>query len=132
MKIEDIQKRVDGICRAMLDKGLRQPEARFWVESNAEFLVYLTWKEGASGALRDDRSEMYRGKTAEPLFRKADTFVSKLPDKETARRNTFLNALGKVIDLGNELGQDVGALMSEMKRISENAITDGRGIQPAE
>jgi hypothetical protein len=54
---------------------------------------------------------------------KAEAYIAALPSAEETKRNTFIAALAKVVDLGNELGQDVGVLASEMKRISENAIT---------
>jgi hypothetical protein len=131
MHVDEIQKRINKIPAAMAAKGLLQPDASFEIPANAECYVLLKWSKGGERFM-DTGYEWCRGKTAQEALKKAAAYIDALPSAEEAKRNTFLKALGKVIDLGNTLGQDVGALMSEMKRISENAITDGRGIQPAE
>ena len=132
MHTDKIRARLDAMPAAMAAKGLRMPEAQFDITANAGMKVYLKWTDGAGNSCRDERYEFIRSDNPGDVLAKAESFIAALPSADETKRNTFMKALGKVIDLGNELGQDVGALMSEMKRISENAITDGRGIHPVE
>lgn len=131
-KISDVQKRIDALPAAMSAKGLRLPEASFWVRANQEKACYLSWNTGASNRYQDEKSESFRGSNTAAILKKVEAFIASLPSAEETKRNTFLSALGKVIDLGNDLGQDVGALASEMKRLASNALTDQRSIEPAE
>lgn len=130
--ISEIQARLDALPAAMSAKGLRLPGAVFWLEANAEQRAYLTWKTGVGVSYRDEHTERLRGNSASEILDAAEAFIKALPTAEETKRTTFLKALGKVIDLGNELGQDVGPLASEMKRLASNALTDQRRIDPAE
>ena len=132
MHTDKIRARLDAMPAAMSAKGLRLPEAQFDISANADMKVYLKWNDGSGNVFRDEKYEFCRGSSPAEVLAMAESFIAALPSADETKRNTFMKALGKVIDLGNELGQDVGALMSEMKRISENAITDGRSIHPAE
>lgn len=128
-----IQKRLDAMPEAMSAKGLRLPDAALLAKSNQEITCWVSWNTGASDRYVDEKSEVFRGSAPASLLDKAEAFIAALPSADETKRNTFLTALGKVIDLGNELGQDVGALASEMKRLASNAITDQRSrVEPAE
>lgn len=129
MNVNDIQKRIDAMPAAMSAKGLRQPHVEFCLRGNAPLQIMLRSAKGPQTL--DHRYEWFDGSSPREILGKAEAWIANLPSAEETKRNTFLAALGKVIDLGNELGQDVGALMSEMKRISENALTDQR-IQATE
>jgi len=131
-KISEVQKRMDALPAAMSAKGLRLPNTTFWLEANSDARLYLKWNAGAGDLYSDEKREWFRGKTASEMLDAAEAYIDALPSAEETKRNTFLAALGKVIDLGNEFGQDVGALASEMKRLASNALTDQRSIEPAE
>lgn len=131
-KISDVQKRMDALPAAMSTKGLRLPAATFRLEANSDAQLYIKWNAGAGNSCFDEKLEWFRGDTAPEMLDAAEAYIEALPSAEETKRNTFLAALGKVIDLGNELGQDVGALASEMKRLASNALTDQRSIEPAE
>lgn len=133
MDHKDIQRRLDAMPAAMSAKGLRLPEAALWAKANEEIRCWVSWNTGASNRYSDEKTEVFRGSAPASLLDEAEAFIAALPSADETKRNTFLNALGKVIDLGNELGQDVGALASEMKRLASNALTDQRpNVEPAE
>lgn len=126
----EIQKRIDELSDAMIAKGMREPEAQIWLKAKCETTVYLAWKSGTSGGLygNGEQNRFIRGTVAGSLAGAA-TFIAEQPDAETAKLNDFMKALGGVIDLGNRNGIEVdflNPLVETMKRLSENALTDGR------
>lgn len=130
MTIDEIQKRVDALIAAMLAKGLRAPEAAAYLRGNEQPSVSLVWRDARSGTSLSDRQyEFLRADTLPEALDKADAFVAELPDAEERRMHEFMGALGKVIDLGRETGIDaefVNPLEVQMKKLSENVITDQR------
>ncbi|UOK71682.1 hypothetical protein [Ancylobacter polymorphus] len=126
MNTTDIQALIDAIPARMADKGLRQPDGEFCIRANSTPSVMLKWWK--QNGISNTHYEFLRADTPAEALDKAVKFIAAMPSAEEAKRNTFLEALAKVVDLGNELGQDVGALVSEMKRLSENVITDQRKV----
>jgi hypothetical protein len=132
MHTSDIQVRVDQLVKAMLAKGLPQPSADFEVRSNLSPRIVLWWKNGDKSY--DRHCELVGGSDPETILDEADKFIAELPSAEENRRNAFLSALGKVIDLGRENGIEVefiNPLVKTMKRLAEAALTDQR-VAPAE
>lgn len=127
MNTTDIQTLINALPARMADKGLREPDAEFDIKANANPCVLLRWKQDKGYS--DTHYEFLRADTPAEALDKAVKFIADLPSAEETKRNTFLEALAKVVDLGNELGQDVGAIVSEMKRLSENVITDARSAE---
>jgi len=134
MHTDEIQRRIDQIVLAMLAKGLPQPGAEFEVRANMTPRLTLTWKQ--EGRICDRHYEFVDGATPAAILDDADKLIAALPSAEENRRNAFLSALGKVIDLGRENGIEVefiNPLVKTMKRLAEAALTDQRGsIAPAE
>lgn len=132
MDIAEIQKRLDAMPAAMSAKGLRLPNAMLYAEANREPFIALRHNIGPDGSCLNDTSKYFRGSDVAAMLDDAEAWITALPSADETKRNTFLAQLGKVIDLGRDLGQDVGTLAAEMKRIASNALTDQRDIQPAE
>lgn len=131
MDTREIQMRVDQMVRAMLAKGLPQPQAEFEVRANMPPRVALSWHEGEHSYSR--HYELVDGNDAAEIVNDAAALISDLPSAEENRRNAFLASLGKVIDLGRANGIEVdfiNPLVATMKRLSENAITDRRTARP--
>lgn len=132
MDVTEVQKRIDAMPAKMSAKGLRLPDVKVWMSANGDVSVALKRNIGAGNDYRDEKSEYLRGTSIAHLLNEAEAWIENLPSAEETKRDTFLAQLGKVIDLGRDLGQDVGALAAEMKRLASNAITDQRSVQPAE
>jgi hypothetical protein len=131
MNIQEIQARLDRMAVAMGEKGIKTPEARLSVESGDDSpRLYLCKADPkySSGRITTIFQYIRDGALAEKLDA-ADAIIAALPSPEEARRNEFMSALGKVIDLGRENGIDLeylNPLSATMKRLSENALTDQR------
>jgi len=126
MNANDIQQIINAMPARMSARGLLKPDANFQLSANVEPYATLTWSSGTDFSIAGRKYEFARAATPREALDKAEAFIAALPSAEETKRTTFLSALAKVVDLGNELGQDVGALASEMKRLSENVITDQR------
>lgn len=131
MDTDEIQRRLDAMVSAMLDKGKREPNATMFVNANAEPRVMLKWKRTASDPVSiygaDDITNFLTGAFGE-ILDNADNLISGLPTPEQARMAEFTAQLAATIELGKANGIDVqfvNPLTEAMKRLSENAITDG-------
>lgn len=133
--LKQFQKRVDALVSAMLAKAMREPEAAASLRSNDQPQVMLRWKDARRDWLGSDTSfEFLRADSLAEALDKADAFVAKQPDAEERRMHEFMGALGKVIDLGRESGIDsdfINPLEIQMKKLSENIITDQRKTEAA-
>lgn len=124
-----IQKRVDELSNAMVAKGMSRPRAELDFGSHEEPNAYLAWTVIGEYGSEARKSEFIYGDDLPDIFRKASAFISEQPSAEEAKMNAFMKALGGVIDLGNRNGIEVdflNPLVETMKRLSENALTDGR------
>lgn len=133
MHTSDIQVRVDQLVKAMLAKGLPQPAAEFEVRANLTPRAVLKWQDD-SCRLGGNHYEFVDGDDPNDILDRGDALIAELPSAEENRRNAFLSALGKVIDLGRENGIEVefiNPLVKTMKRLAEAALTDQR-VAPAE
>lgn len=127
MNEHEMQAAVDQLVKDMLDKGLRKPRARVMIKSDEAPSVGI--ESGVYGEGDHNYSYPSAPTVAEALDA-ARAIIAAMPDAETTRLNNFMGALGKVIDLGRDLGVDVdfiNPLTATMKRLSENVITDQRG-----
>ncbi|GAA4108607.1 hypothetical protein J1C56_01820 [Aminobacter anthyllidis] len=122
-----IQKRLNALAKAMMAKGLRNPDAKFNLRANVEPQVYLTWDN--IKVKYNNHYEFFNDADITAMLAKADAFVASLPSPDEARMNEFMTALGSVIDLGRENNIEVefvNPLIATMKRLSENVLTDQR------
>lgn len=118
-----IQQKIDDLSRAMLAKGLRNPEAQVMIQAHVAPVVYMHW--GGWGE-PDERTEFVRDPDIGQAITDAFALVESLPSPEEAKRQQFMTSLAKVIDLGRENGIEVdflNPLTETMKRLSENALT---------
>ena len=129
MDTNAIQKRLNEIASAMMTKGLRNPGANFKLNANVQPTVYLTWDNLKSR--HDNHYKWIHGDDIRAMLAEADEFVAAMPDRDQARMNEFMTALGSVIDLGRENNIEVdfvNPLIATMKRLSENVLTDQREV----
>lgn len=127
MNEEQMQAAVDQLMLDMMAKGLRKPEAMIWVRSGQSPQAYLS--SGDYGV--DAWSEVTCGETVGEAIEHARAIIAKMPDAKTRQMQTFMAALGKVIDLGRDNSIDVdflNPLTATMKALSENIITDQREV----
>lgn len=123
MDAHDIKSHVDNLSRAMLAKGLRNPEPTVMIKAHVAPCVYMSW--GRYGE-PDHRVEVIRDPDIREAIQSAFDLVNGLPSPEEAKRQQFMASLAKVIDLGRENGIEVdflNPLTETMKRLSENALT---------
>lgn len=126
MHTDHIQEEMDNLSRAMSAKGLRAPRAQVHIEANVAPCVFIRW--GRYGE-PDDNAEVIRNPDIRQAIEDAFTLIASLPNAEDRKRDEFLTALGRVIDLGRENGIEVdfiNPLTATMKRLSENVITHQR------
>ncbi|SCB30569.1 hypothetical protein [Rhizobium lusitanum] len=133
MNTKEIQKRLDQLMKAMIDKGLKQPCAQFDAESgNIEFRVYLRWQDPTKlgkDRYSDGLFKFIKNDDPGKAFEEADEFVAAMPSGDEARLHQFMGALATVIDLGKDNGIEVefmNPLQATMKKLSENILTDQR------
>ncbi len=132
MDVNEIQRRLDVMIPAMLGKGKREPDATVFINANAEPSVMLKWKRTAADPVTlygsSDVTNFLTGALPE-ILHNADQLIANLPTPEEARMAEFTAQLAATIELGKSNGIDVqfvNPLVEAMKRLSENAITDGR------
>jgi len=126
MHSDHIQEEMDNLSRAMSAKGLRAPKAEAHIEAHARPLVYVRW--GRYGE-PNYRAEVIHDPDIREAIQAAFNLIADLPSPEDRKRDEFLTALGRVIDLGRENGIEVdfiNPLTATMKRLSENVITHQR------
>ena len=124
MNTNEIQQIINAMPARMSAKGLREPAVEFSLSANVSPQVMLRWKKEGDGY--DNHYQWIKAESPREALDKAEAFIAALPSAEETKRNNFLTALGKVIDLGRETGIEVefvNPLVETMKRISENAIT---------
>lgn len=103
-----IQEHVNRLSSLMVAKGLREPEVRFYIESNREMAVVLRWQPlKKKTAYELGRYEYVRGGTPGEMIAKAEAFILALPNADETKFREFMAALGGVIDLGKENGIEV-------------------------
>jgi hypothetical protein len=122
-----VQKRVDDIAKAMVDKGLKTPQANAWVRSNQDFTIYLTWRSDAD----DAKSKFFYADRVDDALSDALNFIRAMPDRDQRNLAEFLEKLGSVIDLGRQHQIDVefiNPLVKTMKELSENALTHQKAV----
>lgn len=129
MKIEEMQIVCNELQAALVAKGKLPSEAYFWIESNTDFVLRLSWKKPNPRASWETEGESFRGADVQKIIKDARRFIAKLPSAKEAKFNEFMGALGNVIDLGRKNGIEVefiNPLTETMKRLSENTLTDQR------
>ena len=130
MTLEEMQAAVDAMQAAMMDKGLRLPKAQIWIESGCDAGILLNWAKG--DAAWADACEFFRGNDMPEIIAAAHAWIAAQPTADERRIREFQAALGRVIDLGRDAGvavEFINPLTDLAKRLSENAITDQRGVQ---
>lgn len=123
MDAHEIQSRMDDLSRAMLAKGLRNPEPTVMIKAHVAPCVYMHWDDEA---FTYGKSEIIRDTDIGQAITDAFALIEGLPSPEETKRQQFMASLAKVIDLGRENGIEVdflNPLTETMKRLSENALT---------
>jgi hypothetical protein len=126
MDVTEIQTRLDKLVKAMLAKGMREPDASATVQAHASPYVGLRRKSKSEATYGDTASEYFTTETIEEGFTKAEAWIEARPSPEQAKLNEFMAAVAAAADMGRELGIDaefVNPLTVMMKKLSENALT---------
>lgn len=127
MDTKDIQTRLNGMIRPMLDKGLVKPEARLYLRADSTPSVSISWDKPNRPSFSYDRINFYgEGEAIEDRLASVDAHIAALPGKDETTLRNFMDALGNVIDMGREHGIEVAfinPLTETMKKLSENALT---------
>ena len=126
MNEEQMQAAVDQLMLDMMAKGIRKAKAFIWIAANEQPKVSIG---GGEYGEVDHWYEYPRGETVGEAIEHARDIISKMPDAKTRQMQTFMAALGKVIDLGRDNSIDMdflNPLTATMKALSENIITDQR------
>lgn len=127
MTYEEIQKAVNEISKMLTDRGVGHHECSIDFRANENPRFYIGCHDKIFGGLN---SKFIRGETPQDVFEETKAFVMALPNKEDSNKQSFMAELASVIDKGKDLGIDVeflNPLVSQMKKLSENIITDKRG-----
>jgi len=126
VNITELQAQADALFKAMTAKGLPVPNAHISVKAFEAPLVYMHWDDPN---MTYGRTEITRDRDISVAIDEAFELIANLPSLEDRKREQFMTALGRVIDLGRENGIDVdfiNQLTATMKRLSENVITHQR------
>ena len=126
MNEEQMQAAVNQLMIDLLGKGIRKAKAFIWIAANEQPNVSIG---GGEYGEVDHWYEYPRGETVGEAIEIARAIIAKMPDATTRQMQTFMAALGKVIDLGRDNSIDVdflNPLTATMKALSENIITDQR------
>lgn len=129
MNVEQIQRAVNELQKALAAKGKHGVDADFRIEAHADHVLTLEWRKAGAIHSYDKDYEWIRGGDPDELITKARQFIHDLPSAEETKFREFMGALGNVIELGRTNGIDVdfiNPLTETMKRLSENALTDQR------
>ena len=122
MMLDQAQMRCDALAVAMMDRGLARPDVTAAIKSNGSPWVMASWRDAA------DKSEYkhFSGDGMAECLRAAEAWVSALPSRDEAIRNTYLRMVADAADFGsaNGLAPDfLAPVIAEMKRLSGNALT---------
>jgi len=133
MTLEEIQKKVDELCSAMLAKGLTNPRAELSIESGGlDFRVLLNWTLRPHEnvfSTGNSRYEFLHAKTGDEALEKAAAYIEALPGREETQMRQFLEAVSAAVEIGRQNGIDanlLNPLQATMQALSANIITDQR------
>ena len=122
--ITEINARLSALVVAMLEKGLHQPKAAFWINADVGYQVALHAGHGYSSA---DHWYDYPG-ADEPMaaIDKAFAIIAAFPDPVTAKLNAHMRRVADCIDKGREDGIDdayIAPLVIVKAAMTENLLT---------
>jgi hypothetical protein len=123
---EEAQAVIDTMPAMLSIKGKSRPDAYLSLYANAGAHLTLRWAKSSKAHDWDSKYQSFTSKPIAGLVADALKFIQNLPDAETARLHDFMGQLGKLIDVGKDLGIEVdylNPLTDAMKRLSENIIT---------
>lgn len=123
MNVDELQEKLDGLTRAMMDKGLAKPEAVGFFRYAAEPMVWLNWCDEVDA---HKAVHFHHGTLSERLDAAA-AHIAALPSADERSRDTALRLIAAAADFctANGFPADfINPLTDAMKRLSENAITE--------
>lgn len=121
MNITEIQERLDALAKAMVEKGLKAPEAALVIKSDRVPSALMSWNFS--------EYECFTCESAAEALTSAEAWVAALPSPEERHRAQFLKLAGAAADYaadhlpGDPIAAEVRAtIVAGMQRLSENAI----------
>ena len=126
-----MQAALSDIVTAMMGRGLVKPNATLWLDANTEPRIHVSWKmkDIAGYDARNDKFQSFCNKNGlDQSILDARSFIEAMPPKAERDRQMFMEQLSETIEIGKRIGIEdgfVNPLLDMMKKLSENAITDG-------
>ena len=128
MEISEIQKEVDKLAAAAMDKGWRNARASVWVRSGGTFNAVI---KGDHPTIKGYKSDLFLCEDSDTIDGALDAvkdLAAKVDDVSLSERKAALRKIGETIDYCKDIGLDVkflNPLTAAMESLSENIITKG-------
>jgi len=120
MTIEEIQAALDEIAAAMVEKGLIQPAARYWMESGKGGQCICCWRKDENSAYQN-ALEVFHGEPSVSIAAARD-WVAAIETIESRAMKTYLGKLADAVDFG--AANNIAAEYVDPVRITQKAMSD--------
>lgn len=119
-----MEKDIEALERALIDKGYTQPQVWLGIKWIGNFCFNMTAYNPNAVVSEKTINRLAKGETYEEALQRAKDDIAKLPNTNEEAENQFRKDLAKMIDRGNALGLSVNPLTEMMKALSSNIIED--------
>lgn len=121
MTIEQIQAELAALVVAMMDKGIKTPNAEFCISANESRMHVLLRADQSTGPWLYGLEFAY-GENPRNCFDIAAEIIAAVPSKEHLAMKTYLGKLADAVDYGHENG--IAAEYVDPVRITQKAMSD--------
>ena len=128
MTEQQIQKRLDGLVKAMGAKDCTSPNAEATIKGLGDGNVYVAHSTGGLNVYKFFR--VGHDDSLAATFLAADAWVAAIKDKATREDEAWTAQLGHLIDNGHAIGKDMrflNPLIAMMEQLSTNIIEGPKG-----
>lgn len=119
MTLEEIQSELNALVAAMVEKGIKQPDANYTLRANAE--IYVTLWCAIDGRQFD--GEYLKNL---PSLAAARAYIAAMPDADKAALHQYMRKAGELVDFGREHNipdEYVVPVRTTIKAMSDNLLT---------
>ena len=95
----------DELAAAMVEKGMKLPEAWFHVKSGDSFSAWLRWY-GLESSHYPEKCQTIKGQTGIECAENARAWIAALPTPITKALNDHMAGIAKLVDAGRAAGID--------------------------
>ena len=122
-----INEKLSKFVKLMLEKGFRQPEARYTIRADVKPSAYITWKKPGREhySYASDQCEYFEGDDFSAVLSKAHEWLDRQPTVEQRKFREFADILAQAVEVGKQNGIDtvlVNPLEKAMRDLSRNAL----------